>query len=449
MFADQLTTSQAASPPLPHPDQNAVPPDAPSVIPTFNSPIGHHDQVEPQNGVQSQHHLHPQNQLCNRQGHSENRTATHNPTDCQTQPPIPPNVPSQSQVGPHRHSGAEESLDDFPRPVDKRPEDYETMYQQAKKDLQAANQKLSDQNQKLTKLNGKYKGVSRELNRVIVKSESHKVHQVTDEGIDTEVGQLRYAIKNFAVHCSGDNSLYREIRQLKQQHEEYNVNYLGITGWELFSALMQSPSKLRPLVMEALIWTILCDKVFNAFGWVDEDISKGLQGINKLLGTRACEASSQDPEAKYQYNRWRAKTSIATLEAPAEAQEHEQRSIEKQMCDETATKIFNFLAPFGESDHAELWTQILQIVQTALSLDKLLQKQVAKFDWIDNIRGCLGPENFECVEGTEPIATESAVNWLVVSPGLVKAGKSTGEDFDRMSLFFKVKVADISGFRLP
>lgn len=86
--------------------------------------------------------------------------------------------------------------------------------------------------------------------------------------------------------------------------------------------------------------------------------------------------------------------------------------------------------------------QIFAIIKEALDLDQLFSKQVADICWI---LGDDGPRRFNEtsmeLQQAEKRAVEGQEVQFFVAPGLIKRGRSTGEDYETTSILLRTTVS--------
>lgn len=78
------------------------------------------------------------------------------------------------------------------------------------------------------------------------------------------------------------------------------------------------------------------------------------------------------------------------------------------------------MRPFAKASERDLADQVFNIVMEALIIDKMISKQVAEVTWLFDYDMARGERRASDVQNV----------WLVVAPGMIKRGKSTGEDFN-------------------
>ena len=368
----------------------------------------------------------------------------------------------QAQIGTEHDAMLQKPFDSRIVPADNEPRNYEAMYIKTREDLQLKQQELDTQKER-------FKSLVKELNRVKVKSQSHMGHQITDKEIEEKVGQLRFRVRNFTFQYLDNDPRpisHTTDSRLRHRHSTSVAKSLNM-DWEQFSNSMQVQSKIRPSLTQALIWATIFDRVFEQNKWVNNDVHSAISQIQEFLcksstleyssvfeithnstGPESSNARSRDLEAYTESlrrcNLWRANTSIVVLDALDSGSGDSQNGVEARRCKRIADDLDSILIPFSGGDKKGLSTETFEIVQEAINLDKLFQKQAAKLKWIAHPgyipKTSMRHELMELEDTNEANMAELPANLLVVTPGLRKTGKSTGQDFDQATILCKGRV---------
>ena len=137
---------------------------------------------------------------------------------------------------------------------------------------------------------------------------------------------------------------------------------------------------------------------------------------------------------------WKANTSALLVDALRSDQEKGQ-GMSRKLRDRTKD-LCTQLAPLTRSKYEEVATQIFDIINEALDLDQLFSKQVAEIYWTigaDEL-GFFREASMELQQG-EKRAVDGQKVQLVVAPGLIKRGRSTGEDYEMESMLLRMTVS--------
>lgn len=156
------------------------------------------------------------------------------------------------------HKEINKDLDDMQDALAERNAAIESLRQDLEQERQARI-RIEDDNQQLSSrlksIQTKWKRTANELDQL--RSKSRDFAPVTDEELKNQVTQLRYNIRNFAIQYFSDCPVYGtpEVRP------KY-LRYLPI--WADFC--LEQP-ETYPILMQALIWTILDRQVLNSGIW--------------------------------------------------------------------------------------------------------------------------------------------------------------------------------------
>ena len=137
---------------------------------------------------------------------------------------------------------------------------------------------------------------------------------------------------------------------------------------------------------------------------------------------------------------WKGNTSALLVDALKHDEEKGQRMSRKLQ--ENVKDLCSQLAPLTKSKYEGFETQFYDIIYEALDLDQLFSKQVADIKWTMRADE---PESFneafmELQQGEKRTVDGQRVQ-LVVAPGLIKRGRSTGEHYELESILLKLTVS--------
>jgi hypothetical protein len=285
-----------------------------------------------------------------------------------------------------------------------------------------------------------------------------------DDGFfEAEWSQLRYNIMN----CMEQNFarppksgwIERTMIAPKDQFKRMTADY---------DAFLKSDS-IRPLLMQALVWNILCTQVFaisdqtspnawagNAgvsFRSLAGDLREGEEAIS-LQSDRALILStahlSLELPVVSEYHRWRVATASMLHEHPGLAGK------KKKFIKHVARNLVETMRPWLTHDDTEFEDYLEQILEQAMALDAEMQKQRAHyyaFTWcltgMDKRSGLIVPLHVDfgkwktrmesLNEGVSPKEHSRPLS-LVVCPALMKAGNADGEQYTDCGAIVKATV---------
>ena len=137
---------------------------------------------------------------------------------------------------------------------------------------------------------------------------------------------------------------------------------------------------------------------------------------------------------------WKANTSTLLVDA-LKLERGEGQDISGRLR-EGAQGLCAKLAPLTKSRYESLKAQMFAIIRQALDLDQLFSKQVADICWTF---GADGPRRFNEasmeLQHAEKHAVDGQEVHFVVAPGLIKRGRSTGEDYEMTSILLRTTVS--------
>lgn len=113
---------------------------------------------------------------------------------------------------------------------------------------------------------------------------------------------------------------------------------------------------------------------------------------------------------------------------------------QEKFCEGISKPLESILKPFvDEEEHDAFTTGLGEIVHEAIDLDKVMNKQVPALTWIHKLeqlpdKYCSDEMEFDPEDQSEPTEKD---DWLIVKPGLKRIGKSTGQDFDQVTILSK------------
>ncbi|CAI6099255.1 unnamed protein product [Clonostachys chloroleuca] len=301
---------------------------------------------------------------------------------------------------------------------------------QAEADLEKKNNESAD-------LRKRWREAAGELDRYLRQNQGY--NQLTDQELIQKVSQLRFEIRNFTIQYFED-----QIKDVSINGEllEYLNKYLNLPDG-IYETYLKTP-EIRSAALRAFFWGFLKSEVFWQYRWAPAKASDCVfymsDFIKKSLGI---EANSKDaPDANRKFHMWRANTSSLLLEATNQNPKEAASSVQK-VCADHAKEMVKFVSPLSSSKLEAIEKQLVRLINQSLEIDKEISKQVAFITWkfIDKDSSLVfDPETMELEPGKRKADEKSAIE-LVLAPGLVKSGKSSGDDFDVELRLLKPEVA--------
>lgn len=301
---------------------------------------------------------------------------------------------------------------------------------------------IREKDQELDRTRQRWKQVAGELNKFM--AQGQRFYQVTDQELTQNARQLRFNIRNIA-----DQQFGGDLEDTKNFHSLLaSINkYVEISS-DSFEACMKDQSK-RPMIVRMFLWAVLEKDVFGKSCWAGKLVSKAMSRLEQVLGKESLylpkanldlkmpiepeedNTLASGLEAKRKFQMWKANTTTLLLDSK-KLNQGNGREARRKLNENNLQDICKSLGPFSKSKDRELADQIFSIFNEALNLDKLISKQVAEVVWDFDPRKNSGQFNQDLAElnqGERQTGDNGNV-WLVSAPGMIKRGKSTGEDFD-------------------
>ena len=110
----------------------------------------------------------------------------------------------------------------------------------------------------------------------------------------------------------------------------------------------------------------------------------------------------------------------------------------------------NWLSRFSQSDPDMLQSQLADLIKQTVRLDQDLSRQVASIRWSFDRGSSLSfdPSSMALPSNYQEPSEELKVR-LVLAPGLIRRGRSSGDQFDKIVLLLKTEVTCENPTALP
>lgn len=164
-------------------------------------------------------------------------------------------------------------------------------------------------------------------------------------------------------------------------------------------------------------------------------------GLRTLIEFVEGDKLSSGIEAKRKFQIWRTNTNDLIRNA-LETNQQDDHDVQRKSIRYTVYGVFDVLSPFSKCRDKDLIGYLYHLFDEALDLDKLISSQVAEVTWVSDISKNAGKFNQDLMEpepGKEQMGDSGNV-MLVSAPGMIKRGKSTGEDFHVENMLLKMEV---------
>ncbi|KAK0512136.1 hypothetical protein JMJ35_005264 [Cladonia borealis] len=296
----------------------------------------------------------------------------------------------------------------------------------------------SQKNREIDEIRQMWKQAAKELEKY--QAQDKVVDQVTDPEVTEKARQIQYNVRNFAYqHFGGELNTGNSVQNSVQISRLYLQKCLQIPP-DFVEACIKSPVKC-PMLVGACVWDFLLKDIFEKYWWAGTKVHRGMVDLTEIL-SKPCRSDdlAEWSEAKRKYQMWKANTS--TLLVNALKLDREEGQDMSGTLKERAQDLCAQLAPLTKSKYRRFTAQIFDIIREALDLDQLLSKQVADIFWTV---GADGPKSFNEasmeLQQAEKRAVDGQQVQLVVAPGLIKKGRSTGEDYEMTNILLRITVS--------
>ncbi|KAI0857721.1 hypothetical protein F4860DRAFT_517614 [Xylaria cubensis] len=276
---------------------------------------------------------------------------------------------------------------------------------------------LKEAKEESMKFQKRWKKAARDLNQY--KTQERGIAQLTDDYLIDKANGLRYNIKNFAIQV-GTETTPPALPPRTHGGPIEGDEMPSILSPETTSSLPRTDDTI-PLLganhCQAKIWRYLGDHVFGKFVWA-MPIAQEILNIAAVLSSRIEDEQSANRVEKWRkLLLWRATTASLVLDAssPVEQEWHDRKW-------EMGQEIHKALGLTLVDDKGIFAQEIIILLDQAIDLDKDISRQATKVYW--NFGDERNPESWHVDEA------ENVVRTIVIAPGMIRWGTSSGGHFD-------------------
>ncbi len=140
---------------------------------------------------------------------------------------------------------------------------------------------------------------------------------------------------------------------------------------------------------------------------------------------------SCSPDAKRKFQMWRANTTGLLIDAE-KSDRDEDHGAHRNINENKVKDLVQILRRVSKSSERDLDDQVSNIVSEALVIDKMISRQVAEVTWL------FDSDRTSTLDSGEKRGSHNVC--LVVAPGMIKRGKSTGAEFDIGNLLLETEL---------
>lgn len=290
-----------------------------------------------------------------------------------------------------------------------------------------------------------WKKTAKELNKF--RADSQGFYQITDEYLVEQISYLKIAIRDFSIQYFDGKSAPKGV--ITETNPHYWVHLKLSASERDLGRYLKSPKNCHKLV-QAFLWRVIVKELFLRFEWLGKEYSsvfyrvwEGLlprkyhwsytseAGIDDSLVRRIDRdgrSLPDDPEAERKFHSWRATTIAMFLDSL------DQKKVDlelKRRTNEYVRRIFNTLRDLVKRDEEKgCQDQIAAIINQAHALDKEINRQAGYVRWIGDIQQAKTGNHVQRIKQ----------DGVVLSPEVLKRGKSTGEGFDQETTLVEMVV---------
>ncbi|KAL4917173.1 hypothetical protein BDW62DRAFT_88205 [Aspergillus aurantiobrunneus] len=269
-----------------------------------------------------------------------------------------------------------------------------------------------------------WKQTARELRKI---KQAPGLHQVTDSQLTGHIQQLRYSIRDFAVqYFTG----ITRSRVSEDRLDIWDACMVSTTpGTDAYQDYIRSPSRCASII-QAMLWRLLENRVFNKFVWAGK-AGESLCDLRFYLKYASRHELNPDLELERKFQIWSAEATALVLQMcdfTEGSQEYKRvQSTRKEIREEFWSIARQYLSTQSHAPGQDF----RRILDNAMALDREIHRQAARVSWElppEDAPVRFNPKLMEAEKGQQRPKPDQQV-LLVVAPGVMKRGKSDGQDF--------------------
>ncbi|KAI0833090.1 hypothetical protein F5Y06DRAFT_301350 [Hypoxylon sp. FL0890] len=260
---------------------------------------------------------------------------------------------------------------------------------------------------KLKTVQTKWKRTASKLDQIL--SQAQVFNTVTDEELVSMVRQLQYNIRGFAVQYFSEP--FPDFGLMPKP------NYADYLPERYILYLRRSEN--CPTIVQSFVWHVLASEVFDQFRWAG-CASGNFDALWDHIAHARIRESQATAIATQKLHAWRATTTGLVLDSLNERDTSTNQELKAIIMHEMRMVLSKISKQAYESE-------LDNILDAAINLDKIISSQAAKISW-----RFLDLQDGE--HARKELLSNNIKGLVVVSPTMVKRGKSNGEDFDTESV---------------
>ncbi|EFX01587.1 hypothetical protein CMQ_8053 [Grosmannia clavigera kw1407] len=318
-------------------------------------------------------------------------------------------------------------------------DDYAKLHEMAHSqhaELETVRAELKSKYTELVDVRRRWKQLARELEKA--KRQSHNVYQITDQELVQRFERLRYNISNFSMRYFG-------IGTMTTYRTQYFKKYLTTVipdGHKIYHYL---DSKVyRPILLQSFLWRVISGEVLDFALWAGGE-NGSLQNLLDLLWPDKPKTDPSYSQVERNYHHWRAMTTGLIMEAPeCAAGKNDCTEYYKHVISKNIYETIRIVPDADEPriDWAEYQQDLLEILDEAIVFDRDIYRQASHVRWLFQLpaNAVFDSATMRLLKGEEPTEGHGQVE-ILIAPGLLKTGRSTGEDYDIENLLVPQEVS--------
>ncbi|KAJ5393609.1 uncharacterized protein N7487_011250 [Penicillium crustosum] len=310
-------------------------------------------------------------------------------------------------------------------------------HDQTRKELDRLKQILKNKNEELHQVGSdkekwerlaverlkKFKGAAQELNQLIISTQVFG--KVNDSDLLAKAEQLRGDIDNLS-YCHLKEPKDLDISDATYKLFEQRLGLPQATTVKYFQSPL-SPSEL----VQAFIWQTLRVRVFGRFRWMPQS-SESMSAMSGFLEQFLTSGSNAIPDAKRRFHTWRATTTNVMAEVVGLDTDKVSNYIEKFSEEQARLTTEELHGLVKLSSHQKVEDELCAIFDDSVTLSEMIDTQLACITWSDvkhraADRSALGRAE---PQSGRSRSSDNRDSRLLVAPGLVRSGRSSGDKFD-------------------
>ncbi|KAF2649413.1 hypothetical protein K491DRAFT_721680 [Lophiostoma macrostomum CBS 122681] len=306
-------------------------------------------------------------------------------------------------------------------------------------------EELRETQAELDEIRRYWKQATRELDKLQRQGQQSGFYQITDNYLIQLINVLRYNINNLAVQYFSEPSTIAEVHG--EDTTPLSIYLRFANPRTAIRDRFLNDAEHRPTIIKAFMWKVLVTEIYGKLRWAGRS-SFSLWSLQDTLKPKkdanAHWSTCADTEAERKYNIWRATTVNHVLDAMDEQAklkaDEKVQQWKRKLVENIEAVIGAYRKPHAQEGYEQ---QLLEILDEWLNLDKEISRQTASVEWLFQERWfnpVFDPSTMVLEKGEAPPKEKQHIS-LVTSPGVVKRGKSTGEDFENVALLLPMEVS--------